>query len=186
MNVGTKSILFGVHAFWYHPFVVARAWKYIYSKWPSWEEWICIFFHDVDYWGKPNMDGAEGRRHPEGGARIVCGLVKWFGGNNEAAYQLTLYHSSHYARFNSVEPSALYLPDKVSILFEPRWWYLLRAKLSGEVHEYVDNSPLAKLPPELRTPEAWVNWYKSKVRQKLQHYEKTHPCGLPVTRRYSR
>lgn len=188
MKVGTKSVLWGVHNFLWHPWTVGRAWRHIYGTWPTFHEWICIFCHDTfGYWACPNMDGLEGKRHPERGAAIVRRIVNWLGGDGDAAYKLTLYHSSHYARMNGAEPSALYLPDKVSILFEPRWWYLLRAKLSGEVHEYVGNSPLKNYPPDVsHRVSLWYTWYRSKVKQKLEQYEKTHPCGLPVTRCYSR
>lgn len=151
------------------------------------DEWLCILVHDWGYWGCPNMDGPEGKRHPELGAMIACQLVYWWfrlkmlfwkRGRIKSphlialiyaseAYDRTLYHSSHYARIMRARPSVLYLPDKASILFESRWWYLLRARLSGEVHEYIVNSPLAKLPPELRTPSAWYNWYRRKVKEKM-------------------
>lgn len=178
--VGTRSVLWGVHNFIWHPWTVARAWRHIYGVWPTVDEWICIFCHDTfGYWGCPNMDGAEGKRHPEVGAAWAFYLVairNWLclkpedeiGERARAAEKLTLYHSSHYARLNGEQPSALYLPDKASILFEPRWWYLLRARLSGEVREYISNSPFARLSPELQTPGAWYSWYKSKVKQKLE------------------
>jgi hypothetical protein len=187
MNVGTKSLLFGVHAFWYHPYVVGRAYRHIHGVWPMFDEWLCILTHDWGYWGCPNLDGPEGKRHPERGAKVARTLVYWwfrlkmlfwprdriqslhsiaFMYASEAYYR-TLYHSSHYARMNGAKPSVLYLPDKASILFEPRWWYLFRAKLSDEVYEYIENSPLSKLPPELRTPEAWYNWYRRKVKEKM-------------------
>lgn len=89
------------------------------------------------------------------------------GGDGALAYRFTLFHSSNYARLNNAQPSALYLPDKVSILHEPRWWYLLRARLSGEVFEYIENSPFAHLPPSMKTPGNWYCWYKRKVKEKL-------------------
>lgn len=126
------------------------------------------------------MDGEQGRRHPEAGATwayILVAFRHWicfrseqtFGERADAAEKLTLYHSSNYARLNNSEPSALYLPDKASILFEPCWWYLLRAKLSGEVYEYIDNSPLAKLPlAGAVRADAWYLWYRRKVQEKLK------------------
>lgn len=179
MKVGTKSLLFGVHQFLWHPWTVIRAYRAVHGVWPMFDDVLCILSHDLGYWGSPNMDGEEGRRHPECGARIAfCLVYLWYKAFKrcpdlvakqyaEEAHDRTLYHSSHYARLNGAKPSSLYLPDKASILFEPRWFYLLRARLSGEVWEYVENSPLAKLPPELKTPGAWLNWYKSKVEQKL-------------------
>lgn len=166
--LGTRSVLYGVHAFWFHPVVVGLAWRRVYGTRPTFYEWVCIFCHDTfGYWGCPNMDGPEGKRHPELGAAIARRIVNWLGGNGDAAYKLTLYHSSHYARMKGAQPSALYAPDKYSICVEPRWFYLLRARLSGEVFEYIENSPLSKLPPELKTPGAWWNWYHRKVKEKI-------------------
>lgn len=167
MTVGTKSLLWGVHAMWFHPIVVGLAWHRVHGDWPTWLQWICIATHDIGYIGCKTMDGEDGRRHPERGARLARRIVNWLGGDGALAYRLTLFHSSNYARLNNAQPSALFLPDKVSILHEPRWFYLLRARLSGEVFEYIENSPLSNLPPELKTPGAWVNWYKSTVKQKL-------------------
>lgn len=179
MKVGTKSLLFGVHNVVWHPWTVIRAWRHLYGRWPTLDEAICIFVHDWGYWGCSNMDGAEGRRHPETGAAwafvlvalrhwLCCRAEETLGKRAEAAEGMTLYHSSHYARLNGTQPSALYLPDKVSILFEPRWFYLLRARLSGEIYEYIGNSPFARLSPELQTPGGWFNWYRTKVKQKLE------------------
>lgn len=179
MNVGTKSLLFGVHQFAWHPWTVIRAYRAVHGVWPMFDECLCILVHDWGYWGCPNMDGEQGKLHPERGAKIAKRLVQcWYYCFKkcpyyvalqyaEEAHDRTLYHSSHYARLNGAKPSALYLPDKASILFEPRWWYLLRARLSGEVREYISNSPFGKLPPELRTAGGWYNDYVQKVKNKL-------------------
>ncbi|MCK5235828.1 MAG: hypothetical protein KAR06_02490, partial [Deltaproteobacteria bacterium] len=60
--VGTKSLLFGVHQFIWHPITVLIAWCKLYG-WPTWPELVCIIVHDWGYWGKPNMDGPEGEKH---------------------------------------------------------------------------------------------------------------------------
>lgn len=183
MNVGTKSLLFGVHQFLWHPWTVGRAYRHIYKRWPTFEEWLCILVHDWGYWGSENMDGEQGKKHPERGALIACTLVYYwyrlkfvlsrkikykhlialmYAGD---AFERTLYHSSHYVRMHGAKPSSLYLPDKVSILFEPRWWYLLRAKLSGEIYEYIENSPFKELNVH---PIIWYFWYRNSVKRKLQ------------------
>lgn len=196
MNVGTKSLLFGVHQFFWHPITVVRAFKRVHGFWPTFDELICIIVHDWGYWGSPNMDGEQGRRHPERGAKIAAWLVyRWhrLQGHHRlvarmyaaGAFDRAIAHSSHYAKLRGLKPSMLYLPDKVSILFEPRWFYLLRAKLSGEVYEYIANSPFSRLSPELQTPGAWFNWYKTRVKLKLEQYEKNNPCGTPCTRIYN-
>lgn len=56
MKTGTKSLLFGVHQFIWHPLTVLLAWIKLYG-WPAWEELVCIIIHDWGYWGKSNMDG---------------------------------------------------------------------------------------------------------------------------------
>lgn len=173
MNVGTKSLLFGVHQFLWHPYTVARAWRFLYGRWPMMHEWICIFCHDLGYWGKPNMDGVEGQSHPEFGALIAAKLVtryvelrhghsyedaKFLG---ELAAKLTLFHSRFYAKRANHEVSALFLPDKLSLLFEPRWFYLLRATLSGEIREYMANA--GDRVPGPKTKRSWHAWYERKV-----------------------
>lgn len=65
MTTGTKSLLFGVHQFLWHPLTVLLAWVYLYRSFPNPKELLCIFVHDWGYWGCPNMDGPEGERHPE-------------------------------------------------------------------------------------------------------------------------
>lgn len=178
MNVGTKSLLFGVHQFLWHPWTVGRAYRHIHGVWPMFDEWLCILVHDWGYWGCPNMDGEEGRRHPEHGAAIAEWLVYfWYrlrGYHPRVshlyaleAFDRTIAHSSHYARMRSLKPSALYLPDKASILFEPCWWYLLRAKLSGEVYEYIDNSPFAGTNVH---PIVWYLWYRRQVLKKWRNH----------------
>lgn len=130
MKTGTKSLLFGVHQFILHPLVVFIAWIVLYRKLPSWKELICIIIHDWGYWGKTNMDDEEGEKHPETAAKIAG---KLFG---HSYHDLCLYHSRHYARTAGQEPSLLCWADKQSILYDPWWFYLPRAWLSGELTEY--------------------------------------------------
>ena len=70
MKIGTKSLLFGIHQIFWHPYVVLRAWVYLYGR-PSFKEMVCIFIHDWGYFGKPNLDGAEGSLHPMLGENIA-------------------------------------------------------------------------------------------------------------------
>ena len=71
MRVGTKSVLYGAHAFYLHGFFVARAWWILYGF--PWDVrlWIAFFIHDLGYLGKPNMDGEEGECHPFWAARVI-------------------------------------------------------------------------------------------------------------------
>ena len=81
MKIGTKSVLFGAHAFWFHPFFVARAWYHLYGFPFDPRLWVAFFVHDIGYLGKPNMDGPEGESHPEIGATIISWLfdrIPWW------------------------------------------------------------------------------------------------------------
>lgn len=71
MKIGTKSVLFGAHCFFLHPFFVARAWCHLYGFPFDPRLWIAFFVHDLGYWGKPNMDGPEGETHVELGGSIM-------------------------------------------------------------------------------------------------------------------
>lgn len=171
MNVGTKSILFGVHQFLWHPLTVARAWRYLYGRWPRAWEWVCIFCHDLGYWGKPNMDGEEGRTHPVRGARLAQKIVGWkWPQLSSAAFDVTIAHSSYYAEIHGLRTSKLYLADKVSILFDPGWLYLLRARATGEIREYVQNSPYRAGHgwnlDERESEQNWFVWYRNRVQHK--------------------
>lgn len=159
MKIGTKSVLFGVHQFIWHPLSVGLAWRRLFKVWPTWREWVCIFVHDLGYWGKPNMDGPEGRMHPEVGADLAG---RWLDSGYERVYHdLTLFHSREYAKMMVESPSLLCWADKYSVLCEPQWFYLLRARLSGEAKEFKNNAP-----EHVRSQSDlfWLNWYRTKVR----------------------
>lgn len=150
MKVGTKSILFGVHAFWLHPIFVAIAWIKLYGFPKQFPVWIAFIVHDLGYWGKPNMDGKEGETHVELGANIMHKLfdkknrfidigrnqTMLINGSNKW-YNFTLYHSRFYAKANNHPISKLCVADKYAIVIEPSWFYLFRARLSGEINEYI-------------------------------------------------
>jgi hypothetical protein len=173
MKVGTKSILFGVHQFLWHPITVGLAWRHLYGAWPDRYEWIAIFCHDLGYWGKPNMDGAEGKTHPEAGAAWAKRFAKWmfrFTGSTlygdskyheGVTHDLSLYHSREYCKLHGQKPSRLYAADKFCCYYDPAWFYLLRAHLSGEIHEYRANA--VGLIPDTFTMRDWFRWYRLNV-----------------------
>lgn len=191
MKLGTRSLLFGVHAVWWHFLTVLVAWRRLYGSWPNWWQSISIFCHDLGYWGKPNMDGEEGRDHPVRGAQlaaefacVVWCLVNPRGTMNEHAdfyskvYDFTLCHSRELSKRLNVEPSKLCWADKYCVVIEPRWFYLLRARLSGELDEYLDNAkPITEDLLMIRymhtwketkrgqrtAEEFWLDWYREKV-----------------------
>lgn len=71
MNIGTKSVLYGAHCWFIHPWFVARAWWRLYGF--PWDPrlWVAFFVHDLGYWGKPNTDGPEGEWHAAWGAGVM-------------------------------------------------------------------------------------------------------------------
>jgi hypothetical protein len=163
MKTGTKSLLFGVHQFIWHPIVVAVAWRRLYGEWPGFYEAICIFVHDWGYWGCAEMDGPQGAQHPLLGAKIAARLL------GQDYERLVLLHSRTTSKSFGLEPSRLCWPDKYSIVVEPRWFYMLRARLSGELTEYHTNSQRNGFIEEGQPPEAWLD--------KLRLYEETNPLG---------
>lgn len=157
LSTGTKSLLFGVHQFIWHPITVLIAWKKIYQSWPTWRELICIIIHDWGYWGQEHMDDVEGEKHPELAAHIAMHLFEdqwysWF----------CLYHSRHYARYFGMEPSPLCWADKLSIIYDPWWLYLPRAWMSGELFEYREAAASAGLCPITATHREWYAWIREK------------------------
>lgn len=160
MKIGTKSLLFGIHQVFWHPIMVYKAWVYLYGR-PSFKETICIIIHDWGYWGKPNLDCPEGILHPEVGAKIA---EKLFG---PYYWELCICHSRGYIKeiYNNniyIRPSKLCWADKLSFCFEPRWFYLLRARLSGEMNEIRANDEFYKrnmneLVPMSLLDELWFD-----------------------------
>jgi hypothetical protein len=74
MRLGTKSVLYGAHAFWLHPFFLAYSWWQLYGF--PWDPrlWVAFFVHDLGYLGKQKMDDEVGETHPIVGARIISWL----------------------------------------------------------------------------------------------------------------
>jgi hypothetical protein len=130
MNVGTKSVLFGVHQFVIHPVTVGIAYVKLYG-W-TWDVrlWLAILLHDLGYIGKPNMDGPEGERHPVWAANVMNRLfgLEWA--------RFCLAHSRFYAKLYGYPISRLCVADKLSVVITPDWLYLLLSRASGEIHEY--------------------------------------------------
>jgi hypothetical protein len=152
MKVGTKSVLYGVHAFWLHPFFVALAWWKLYGFPWDLRLWVAFFVHDLGYVGKPNMDGEEGELHPILGARIMTALFdrnlsiprRWFDFGNGLAPiwlgrwgQFCLLHSRYFAKRHHAQPSRLCIADKLAIALTPAWLYLPMARATGEIREYM-------------------------------------------------
>lgn len=181
---GTLSVLFGVHQFLWHPYTVARAWRFLYGRWPKWHQWIGIFCHDLGYWGKPSMDGPLGQTHPVTGANLACWLVYYLGLvvyrkeseamlMSESVRELCLWHSTHYAQLEGAEVSELYLPDKACVLFDPVWFYLLRGWISGETNEYFQRENIkrdGRGEKPFASKREWLRWYRTHIRFKLERF----------------
>lgn len=130
MRIGTRSLLFGAHQFALHPFFLAIAWWKLYGFPIDPRLWVAFIVHDWGYWGRNNMDGEEGQRHPELGGRIMARLFGAEWGD------FTRLHSRYYAKIEDREPSPLCAADKLVLLVTPRWLYLPLVQLSGEAVEY--------------------------------------------------
>lgn len=142
MTIGTKSVLFGAHCFFLHPWFVAAAWRRLYGF--PWDPrlWVAFWVHDLGYIGKPNMDGAEGETHPQLGARIMSRLFDrrhvGFGHFAWGRWGLfCLCHSRYYAKTLGRQPSRLCIADKLAIALTPAWLYLPMVRATGEIHEYM-------------------------------------------------
>lgn len=163
MRIGTKSVLFGAHCFFIHPWFVAWGWYKMYGF--PWDPrlWVAFFVHDLGYWGKPNMDGEEGEMHPLFGANVMHYLFDKpvlfnFGGiSNQDVWEyalkqpqgpfvkdatfwfrMTYYHSRFLSKREKVRYSPFCVADKMAICLEPSWLYLPRVILSGEIKEYIE------------------------------------------------
>ena len=144
MKTGTKSVLFGVHQFAWHPVTVLLAWLDLYGCPKPWEA-FCILVHDLGYMGKSEMDGPEGHHHPELGAKIAGAI---FG---DKARLECLGHSRSYAESHGLPVSRLCWAH----------FYWLRGTLSGEIAEYRVSFPRAEGESSLM----WSVAFKKYVRQ---------------------
>jgi hypothetical protein len=98
------------------------------------------------------MDGQSGIHHPMFGSEIAGRL---FG---DYYRELVLLHSRHLAAKLGATPSKLCWADKASILFDPEWFYLLRARASGELAEYREKAAWRVAIGE--SDRKWFKWLK--------------------------
>lgn len=133
LPVGPRSVLWGAHCWFIHPWFVALGWWKLYGFPKDYRLWIMFFVHDLGYlvrWCR-EMDSEAGEDHVLSGARF---MGYWFG---EEWYWESLCHSRYYAEREGHKPSRLCWADKYSVCLEPAWLYLPRVVLSGEVWEYL-------------------------------------------------
>jgi hypothetical protein len=188
VRIGTKSVLFGAHCFFLHPWFVAWSWWTLYGfsrvyigyqtgfpntlRWrlglrggpvfaSLWHPalWLAFFVHDIGYVGKPNMDGAEGERHPVWGARLMTrcfdggesiharargGVMVGSGFPPDRPWlnlgtwgRFALLHSRYFSKSLGMQPSKLCIADKLAIALTPGWLYLPMVRATGEIREYM-------------------------------------------------
>jgi hypothetical protein len=197
LNLGTRSVLFGAHCFLIHPWLVALAWWRLYGF--PWDPrlWVAFFVHDLGYWGKPNMDGVEGERHPEWGAAVMrrfdgyfrrkglvarlCDAVwgdrSWEYGPRSWEF-FVLYHSRFLSKRDGKQFSQLCVADKLVIVMEPWWLYLPRVIATGEIREYM---ALARVNNDgLQHGGSRRAWYRG-VQKYVAAWVKEHRDGRPDT-----
>lgn len=170
LPIGTRSLLFGAHCFWLHPWFVLAAWVKLYGwRSVSWPLLLACVVHDWGYWKLPNMDGPEGELHPYRGASIVSKQVYVFGGSFEDAqrwFYFTLYHSRFLAKRNNKSFSRLCVADKFSSALTPAWLYVPMCMATGEIWEYMDSCECPHHDPwkwyaELRSfMTSWVEQHR--------------------------
>jgi hypothetical protein len=174
MRVGTKSVLFGVHAVGIHPFFVAWAWWRLFGI--PWDVrlWFAFFLHDVGYLAKRDMDGLEGEQHVALGGRIMGSIFGPEWGD------FTLCHSRHWAKRVGKRYSKLCLADKLAFVLTPPWLYLPMARWSGELHEYMRMASSRQLYGNItdfelslldsRKPRVWLEGLQAYTRRWVEQH----------------
>lgn len=202
MKVGTKSVLFGAHCFFLHPWFVAWAWWKLY-RFP-WDPrlWVAFFVHDLGYWGMEEMDDEKGEMHPWPGAlvmsrlfdrgglskphratirlEVVEGLGPWG--------RLSLLHSRFLSKRYGRKPSRLCMADKLAIALTPAWLYIPMASATGEIREYMAKAKSRNLVNSRDGKYATMNvysadkreWYRS-VQDYVRRYVEEHRDGREDT-----
>ena len=162
MKVGTKSLLLGAHQFILHPIALFIAWWRLFGF--PWDPrlWVAFVVHDWGYWGKSSMDGEDGKLHPELGGWIMHNLFDSgeFGLRCPTAFRspsgrceptawrwdcnywgrFTKLHSRSYAKLTGFHESRLCHADKLAAVLWPAWLYVTLTRLTGEIHEYMQNA----------------------------------------------
>ncbi len=175
MKIGTKSVLYGAHCFFIHPFAVAAGWTKLYGFPLDPRVWAGFFLHDIGYVGRSDMDGPEGERHPEVGARI---MGRMFG--NEW-YYFTLYHSRYYAKGHGMPVSKLCFADKLAFTLTPRWLYLPMVRATGEINEYIERARTARQTDHWDTNVETEEQWHDKLCEYMTEWVAIHKNGAEDT-----
>lgn len=164
MRTGTKSLLFGVHQFIWHPITVHLAWRRLFG-WPSLRETACIFIHDWGYWGCEEMEGVHSAKRVLVAAAIADLL---FG---RPYYDLILLQNRYFAKKLKRTPSKLYWAKRLSVAYDPQPFYLLRARLSGELIQARAQAARSHHLPLNNSDETWMAWVRSKLSREFESHE---------------
>jgi len=210
MKIGTKSVLFGAHCFFIHPWIIAAAWWKLFGF--PWDPrlWVAFMVHDIGYWSKPNMDGEEGEHHPFTGAAIMGWLFdydrwdsSWFAetiGRLVAKiwkgvpdwpatkrimtwYCFCFYHSRFLSKRYEVQPSMLCVADKLAICMMPAWLYIPMTTWTGEIYEYMKLSEKkeGRKYREMHLPaEDKKHWYEA-MQKYVRGWVEEHKDGKEDT-----
>jgi len=124
MKEGTKTVLFGAHSI-FHSIFVIQAWKLIYGTYPKFWQFVCIFLHDIGYFGTNFLTEQTNEGHAELGARIASRL---FG---KKGFDLIAGHSRSTATKFKIPLSELEAPDDYSWIIAPKWFLKFNRKIDG-------------------------------------------------------
>jgi hypothetical protein len=131
MRVGTKSVLFGAHAFFLHPLAVLLGYVCVYGVPRDPRLLLGILVHDVGYWGMDSVEGEDSDNHVELGGRIMDRLCGRQWGD------FVRRHSRSWCERHRESYSRLCVADKLAFVITPAWLYLPMAGASGELGEYM-------------------------------------------------
>lgn len=186
MRMGTRSVLYGAHCFFLHPWFVAWAWWRLYGF--PWDPrlWVAFFVHDLGYWGKPNMDGEEGESHPLFGAWVMGLFDRGRAANHHVNGVrvggrwglLALLHSRFFAKSLGLQPSRLCWADKLAIALTPTWLYVPMARATGEIYEYMKDYEWVN--PGAGTFDDMYQWHRN-VRSYCRKLAHDHADGREDT-----
>lgn len=161
---GTRTLLFGVHHWLWHPYTVYRAWCTLYGT-PTWQECVCIAVHDLGYWQCHDIDEEDGALHPIVSARHVEWLDRSYNttGDHHHYHNLVAFHSRYIANLHATEPSKLCWADKLAFAYDPWWWFCLRAWFSGELHQLRHISAQYEGFPLTKSHREWYCWLSARL-----------------------
>jgi hypothetical protein len=136
MKIGTRSILFGAHCWFIHPWFVAAAWSKLYGFPTDLRIWVAFFVHDLGYWGKPNIDGVEGESHPILGADIMSRFDHKFIDDCQYADRTSLGKMRAKGWRPATSAESIVLGDRTEWWSTRRWLYVYEYQRT-DWHDFV-------------------------------------------------